>query len=106
MGVVMEKFSFDAQVGFRWDQGRISGLFTTFAGLSKQKEHELVTWALFIDLAKAFGTVPREALCAVLRRFGLPGHFVGALIRLHFEAKTKVEIGEGDSEVDITTGDR
>ena len=106
MGVVMEKFGFDAQVGFRWDRGTIDGLFATFVGLSKRKEHGLETWALFIDLVKAFDTVPREALFAVLRRFGLPDHFVKVVMRLHFGAKVKVKIGEEDSEVDSTIGVR
>ena len=106
MGVVMEKFGFDAQVGFRWDRGTTDGLFTTFVGLSKRKEHGLETWALFIDLVKAFDTVPREALFAVLRRFGLPDHFVKVVMRLHFGAKVKVKIGEEDSEVDSTIGVR
>ena len=43
MRVVMEKFGFDAQVGFRWDRGTIDGLFATFVGLSKRKEHGLET---------------------------------------------------------------
>jgi hypothetical protein len=60
--------------------------------------------ALFIDLAKAFDTVPREALFAVLRRFGLPGHFVKVVMRLHYGAKFKVKIGEEGSEVDSTIG--
>jgi hypothetical protein len=49
-------------VGFLWDRGKIEGLFTTFVVLSKRKEHGLETWALFIDLAKFFDTVPRKAL--------------------------------------------
>jgi hypothetical protein len=104
MGVVMKKFGFEAQVGFRWDRGTIDGLFTTFVGLSKRKEHGLEKWALFIDLVKAFETVPREALFAVLRRFGLPDHFVKVVMRLHFGANAKVKIGEEDSEVDSTIG--
>jgi hypothetical protein len=66
----------------------------------------LETWALFIDLVKAFGTVPRKALFAVLRRFGLPDHFSKVVMRLHFGANFKVEIGEDDSEVDSTIGAR
>ena len=40
------------------------------------KEHWLEMWALFIDLVKALLSVPREALIAIPRRFGLPDHFV------------------------------
>jgi hypothetical protein len=54
----------------------MGGLPTAFVGLSKQKEHRLDTWALFIDIANAFDMVPREALFTVLRRFGISGHFV------------------------------
>jgi hypothetical protein len=61
---------------------------------------------LLIETVKNFGTAPREALFAVLRRFGLPGHFVKAVMRLHFGANHKVEIGEGDSKVDKTSGVR
>ena len=42
--------------------------------LQKRKEHNLATWALFIDLVKAFDSVSREALWAVLRKFGIPDH--------------------------------
>ncbi len=69
-------------------------------------ENGLKTWALFIDLVKAFDTVPREALFAILRRFGLPDHFVNILIRLHENALINVKIGEDDSEVESSIGVR
>ena len=106
MGELMKKIGMESQVGFRWDRGTIDGLFTTYLGLSKRKEHGLETWALFIDLVKAFDSVPREALFAVLRRYGMPDHFVKVLIRLHYGAKVKVKIGEVDSEIDSTIGVR
>ena len=55
---------------------------------------------------KAFDSVPREALFAVLRRYGMPDHFVKVLIRLHYGAQIKVKIGEVDSEIDSTIGVR
>ena len=102
MGELMNRIGMESQVDFRWDRGTIDGLFTTHLGLSKRKEHGLETWALFIDLVKAFDSVPREALFAVLRRYGIPDHFVKVLIRLHYGAKIKVKIGEVDSEIDST----
>ena len=102
----MEEFGMDAQTGFRLDRGTIDGLFTTFVGLHKRKEHGLETWALFIDLVKAFDTVPREALCAILRRFGLPDHFVNIVIRLHENALINVKIGKDGFEVESSIGVR
>ena len=61
------------------------------------------TWALFVDLVKAFDSVPREALFSVLRRFGVPDHFVNVIIRLHNNAMIKVPFhnasGVGDDEL-------
>ncbi len=55
---------------------------------------------------KAFDTVPRVALFAILRRFGLPDHFVNIVIRLHEGALINVKIGEDDSEVESSIGVR
>ena len=106
MSELMKTIGFDAQVGFRWDRGTIDGLFTTFVGFSKRKEHGLETWALFVDLIKSFDSVPRETLFAVLRRFGLPDHFVKVLIILHYGPKVKIKIGEVDSGIKSTIGVR
>jgi hypothetical protein len=43
--------------------------------------------------------MPREALFAILRRFGLPDHFVNIVIRFHENALINVKIGEDVSEV-------
>ena len=93
--IIMEEFGMDSKSGFRPDRGTIDGLFTTFVGLHKRKEHGLETWALFIDLVKAFDTVPRESLFAILRRFGLPDHSVSIVIRLHENALINVKIWRG-----------
>ena len=106
MQVVMEEEGMDEQAGFRALRGIIDGLFATSVGLQKRKEHNLETWVLFVDLVKAFDTVPREALFAVLRRFGLPDHFVNIVIRLHENARIKVKVGEVESELESSIGVR
>ena len=96
MVVVIEKFGF-------W---RLSGL-SAGPGCDRRFGRQLhwalqagrartVTVGLFISLIKAFGTVPREALVAVLRRFGLSDQIFEVLMRLRCGAKTKVKIGRGD----------
>ena len=106
MQVVMEEEGMDEQAGFRALRGIIDGLFATSVGLQKRKEHNLETWVLFVDLVKAFDTVPREALFAVLRRFGLPDHFVNVVIRLHENARIKVKVGDVESELESSIGVR
>ena len=106
MQLVIEVEGMEEQMGFRAFRGTIDGLFATVMGLQKRKEHNTETCALFIDLVKAFDTVPRDALFAVLRRFGLPDHFVNVVIRLHTNAVVKVKIGDVDSDVDSSIGVR
>ena len=57
------------------------------------------------DLVKAFDFVPREALFAVLRRFGLPD-FVNIVIRLNENARIKVKVGDVESELESSIGVR
>ena len=87
MQIVMEEEGMEEQAGFRQLRGTIDGMFAASMGLQKRKEHNLETWALFIDLVKAFDSVSREAVFAVSRRFGLPDHFVNVVLRLHDRAK-------------------
>ena len=73
-------------------------------GLKKRQEHGLESWGVYVDLVKAFDTVNREALWGVLRRFGMPDHFVNMLIRLYADAVIKVKIGEEDTNFDSSIG--
>jgi len=61
---------------------------------------------VFIDLVKAFDSVPREILFTVLRRFGLPDHFVNIVIRLHTNSKLVMKIGEEEAEIGCNVGVR
>ena len=106
MQIVMEEEGMEEQAGFRQLRGTIDGMFAASMGLQKRKEHNLETWALFIDLVKAFDSVSHEALFAVLRRFGLPDHFVNVVIRLHEKAKIEVKVGEVESELESSIGVR
>ena len=106
MQKVMEVHGVETQTGFRLRRGTIDGLFTATLGLQKRRECGLESRALFLDLIKAFDKVPHEALFAIMRRFGLPDHFVNLVIRLHARAKVKVDIGGADTEVASTIGVR
>jgi hypothetical protein len=106
MQKVMELHGLEEQTGFRPLRGTIDGLFATSVGLQKRKEHGKESWVLFLDLIKAFDSVPHDAVFEVLRRFGMPDHFINLVIRLHANAKVQVEIDGEDSEVAVTIGVR
>ncbi len=47
-------------------------IFSLKLVLQKLREHGIGTLAAFVDLAKAFVSVPREALNQVLEKFDIP----------------------------------
>jgi hypothetical protein len=80
--------------------------FTTFVGLHNRTEIGLETCTLYINLGKVFDTVLRQALFAILRRFGLPDRFVNIVIRFHDCALINVNIGKDHSEMQSSIGVR
>ena len=106
MQSVQEEHGLEEQSGFRGLRGTIDGLFSVSVALQKRKEHNLDTWALFIDLVKAFDSVSREALFLILLRFGMPPHFVNLVARLHTGAVVKFTVGDVDKTVDSSIGVR
>ena len=55
---LMEEVAPEEQNGFRPRRSTVDGSFTVNMILRKRREHNMETWALFIDLVKAFDTVP------------------------------------------------
>jgi hypothetical protein len=58
----------EEQNGFTTNSGCTDGLFSIKVVLQKRREHGEDTWALFVDLIKAFESVPCEGLCIVLEK--------------------------------------
>ncbi len=51
---------------------------------------------VFIDLVKAFDTVPREALFTVLKKYGLPDALVNVVKSLYEHFTVKLSVGEAN----------
>ena len=96
---VMEENGPENQCGFRPEIGTIDGTFDLLMALRKRQEHNLETYVSFVDLVKAFDSVPRAALFKVLRRYGLPDQFINLVIRLHADAAVNFKLGEEEVEV-------
>ena len=100
---VMEKEGMESQTGFRYFRGTIVGAFTVINALRKRQEHNLQSFVAFIDLIKAFDSVPRAALWKVLLKFGFPRHFVRILMRLHTDAVMKFKINDQAEDADVAS---
>jgi len=107
MQVVYERIGRDEQCGFRPARGTIDAMFNVLMALQKRKQFKLDTYVVFVDLVKAFDSISREALFEILRRYGIPDHFLSVLIRLHKGSKFVIDInGEDKLEVDSKIGVR
>ena len=49
----------------------------------KAREQQKPLYMIFYDLEKAFDSVPREAMWAVLKRFGTPDQIISMIRALH-----------------------
>ena len=101
---ILEPEGLEEQNGFMRQRGCCDGIFTVKMALQKRHEHGLSTWAVFIDLVKAFDSVPREGLFSVLEKFGIPPKMLRLIIRFHSDLIVKVNIGDKDVCFDSTTG--
>ena len=94
----------EEQNGFMPNRGCVDGIFSLKLALQKRKEHGLGTWAVFVDLVKAFDSVPREALFNVLQKFGIPPKMCRIITSLHSDLVVKIQAGDEDIVIDSTSG--
>ena len=93
---ILKKEGLENQNGFTPGRGTTDGSFCVRTMLAKRHEHGQETWAYFLDLVKAFDTVPREAMLVVLGKFGVPPRMVGVISRMYHNCAVKVELDSGD----------
>lgn len=91
---------------FAYTAGRSSqhATFCLKTALQKRKEHGLPTWVCFVDLVKAFDSIPREALMAVLVKFGVPPRMLAVIADLHRDIVIRLKVADEKREFDSTTG--
>ena len=90
---LLTEIGLEEQNGFTPRRGCTDGNFTLRVLLQKRREHGLSTWVVYVDLEKAFDSVPRDALWHVLRKFGLPSHFIRLIMALHSDFFFRVDCG-------------
>ena len=83
----------DSQYGFRSGRGCVDLIFSTRQLLEKTIEHQSKLFMLFVDLRKAYDSVPRCALWKILEQYGVPEVMIGLLRSLHDGMEAEVTIG-------------
>ena len=62
------------------------------------------TYVVFVDLVKAFDSVPRDGLFEILKKFGIPPLLHSLIVDLHHDQTVKMKVGEKEAEMPSTAG--
>ena len=73
----------ETQCGFRHGRSCADMIFVVRQVIEKCHEHQDKAFLVFVDLRKAYDSVPRAALWLVLLRLGVPEHLVRLLQSFH-----------------------
>ncbi|XP_062532963.1 uncharacterized protein LOC134201747 [Bombyx mori] len=87
-----EKILPETQFDFRSDRGTCEAIFSVRQLQEKSREQGRQLYLCFVDLEKAFDSVPREALWLVLRKLGCTENFVALLRLLHDDMQCCVTV--------------
>ena len=88
----------EEQEGSRKGKGTSDGMYVLRQMVEKRQEIQGGMALGFVDLEKAFDTVPREMVMATLRRMGVPEAEVRMVEGTYEKTTARVVVGEGASE--------
>ena len=94
----------ESQCGFCGDKSTLDGIFNSKSIVQLRREAGLPTWALWVDLRKAFDTVSRRAMVLVLKRYGVPPKLCAIFEALYAKAVVHLHVGTAESSFDSTMG--
>jgi len=92
------------QFGFTPGLGGDEARFCLLTCLQKRAEHGLGSWVAYIDLVKAFDSVPREALWLVLAKFGVPPAMAALICDMHTNVDVELRVAMESRSFSSTTG--
>jgi hypothetical protein len=93
------------QLGCQPLRGCRDALFIVRSALQLRHKHMLPTWALFVDLVKAFDTIDRELMFQILSKFGIPESMIYVIRRLYDENEIKLSMGTEKGTIGVQQGD-
>ena len=96
----------ESQCGFRKGRGCMDMIFCARQLIEKTVEHEETVYIVFVDLKKAYDSVPHEVMWKALEKYGYPSNMIKLIRSFHdgmsAELKINGELLEG--EINVTNG--
>ncbi|XP_065195778.1 uncharacterized protein LOC135827179 [Sycon ciliatum] len=86
----------ESQCGFRRGRSCTDQIFSVYQSVEKlyKYEHRTGGFLVFIDLRKAYDSVPRQALWCGLRTLGVPDQLVDLIASFHTGMQARVRVGD------------
>ena len=104
-GKLTDRIYSESQCGFRKGRGTTDMIFCLRQMQEKAREHKSALYMAFIDLSKAFDTVPRSSLWVVLEKMGIPVKMLNIIKSLHEGMQAQVIYGGKISSLfDVSNG--
>ena len=95
----------ESQCGFRKGRGCADMFFTIRQFVEKAIEHRTKQFFLFIDLKKAYDSVPRTAMWYALEKLGIPDCIIDIIRSFHEGMKAQIRVGgETLEEISVENG--
>ena len=102
---LLEDVVSESQCGFRANRGTVDMIFATRQLQEKCKEQRQSLYMMFVDLTKAFDTVSRTGLWAILGKLGCPPRLVSIVRSFHDGMQARVtSAGETSQPFEVTNG--
>ena len=96
--VIAESILPDSQSGFRKGRGCLDMIFVARQLMEKAREHGDSLYVMFVDLKKAYDSVPREALWQVLQKCGVPPQMLEIIKSFHEGMCAEVRVGHDTTD--------
>ena len=103
---VAEEELAESQCGFRRGRGCTDMIFCARQLIEKTLEHDDTLYLTFVDLRKAYDSVPPAAMWRVLEKYGFPLRMVSLIRSFHEGMTAELRVmGEAlEGEVEVTNG--
>jgi hypothetical protein len=101
---MIQEHGVKAQFGSQPGLGCLDGLYTLWTALTTRRYHNQPTWALFVDLVKAFDTANHELLFKLLERYGVPKDVARVVKRMYEGMFVKLKVGKEERCISYTVG--
>ena len=103
--VLAEEVLTESQCGFRRGRSCSDMVFTMRQLVEKSWEHSAKLFVTFIDLQKAYDSVPRNAMWMALRKLGVPDSIVSLIGSFHQGMTATIQLdGEILKEINVENG--